>query len=39
MLDGGKIEGATGEGGESRTGLTVIDLSQQGKFKLIRQGK
>jgi len=39
VLDGGKIEGDTGEGGESRTGSTVIDLSQQGKFKIIRQGK
>ena len=39
VLDGGKIEEAPGEGRESRTGSTVIDLSQQGKFKIIRQGK
>lgn len=42
VLDGGRIGGGPGEtegGGESRMASTVVDLSQQGKFKIIRRGR
>ena len=42
VLDGGRIEGGPREAeveGESRMASTVVDLSQQGKFKIIRRGR
>lgn len=42
VLDGGRIEGGPKEAeveGESRMASTVVDLSQQGKFKIIRRGR
>ena len=40
MVDGGRIgEGEEGEGEGSRTGSTVVDLSQQGRYSVIREGR